>query len=872
MAFTTPTPSTHMGVYSTVSSRNSISSNHGPSHFNRSAQSSLQPRYIPQPPESTAATTQPTQVSTKALAITSSATGGTPPPPLMGSAIVLANDSAIHCFGGRLENRELTNCHYVLDVETCLWETVHAAPLPENESEDANKETSAAATASTSTSTTSTSASAAAASSTSTQSTKTKGDEANIGVKRPTGPEAYLSLTLTTDPADTDSGPISGVASLRPRPRYFHTLNAFGTSLVLFGGMGKIVDSEADETKEQNGNGNQSETAAEGQGRLAALNDLWVFDITTQRWHQKILPINAHTPRPRWAHMATILDHYLVVIGGQTTNKEYVEDACVLDLHSWEWVASIHSIGQCGSYRTVAATGPSKQSTIISEPAAPSFPSAYASSPQSSAKLARPLSESGPVDAMASISMVLSGRISAPSSVTSSSKDDDTINEVPTTQTTNNTSNNNNSKRKNSERLMSDELTPAFKTGKDGPSIYLYSNYNFQNLQRDFKIITPYYSHPLVAGADSSASVPTPPPSFSLVEKSQALAMMGPELPPGLRFPQGHVYQNQLILTGTLIQPGKAPVIAIYALNLALYKWEQLATDSLLETGSWNRTLLHPATGTLLVFGKHSSDAEKDYASRMQHHDHLMLINLQAYGLYDRPIPSLPQIAQDLGQDLLFNPSLSDMHIASATGTLFNANSGILSARWPEFTNLLLSPPYVTPLILILPVPDEVVPLFLQYLYTGALPMTTITAGMADYLLILARKYELNGLYALIMDILHQTVHLHPIRIYGSALMAGELGLQARARYLQSQHRLKAQQLQQMQDAPSTPNPTSSTTAAMMVDALDYHFGGGGGGVGVGPAPVRSPARSPALTAVGTVPMPMQMQMQKRKKERGMYA
>jgi len=278
----------------------------------------------------------------------------------------------------------------------------------------------------------------------------------------------------------------------------------------------------------------------------------------------------------------------------------------------------------------------------------------------------------------------------------------------------------------------------------------------------------------------SSSSTPAPPPSFSLVEKSQALAMMGHELPPGLRFPQGHVYQNQLILTGTLIQPGKKPTLAIYAFNLTHYKWEQLSTDNLLDTGSWSRTLLHPATGTLLIFGNQGSNADGDYANRLQHHDHIMMVNLQAYGMYERPIPSFSKEAQDLGLELLSRPSLNDMQVCSANGTLFGANSTVLAARWPEFATMLLSPPYVTPLILILPVPDDVVPLFLQYLYTGGLP-TTITAGMADYLLILARRYELNGLYALTMDILHQTVHLNPIRIYSTALMAGELGLQARA-------------------------------------------------------------------------------------------
>ncbi|KAG0088665.1 hypothetical protein BGZ93_010306 [Podila epicladia] len=672
------------------------------------------------------------QPSTKELAITSSATRGNPPPPLVGSAIVLVNDSALHCFGGRLENREFTNCHYVLDVETGFWETIEPAPTPSSSSPPSSSSSSSNATPSSSTPTTNP-----------LNIPETPyGDNASS-----TEPTTLLSLSLTTDPVSTNSGSLSSL-SFPPQPRYFHTLNSFGGHVILFGGMGTVsVDERNSESEENESNGGNDKDTKPKEKKMvsAALNDLHVYDITTQRWEQKHPPVNAFTPRPRWAHMATVMDHFLVVIGGTDTDKNYVEDACVLDMEIWEWVATIPNIGQCGSYRTIAATGPSKQSTGAVAPSSPSFPSANASSPQTSSNLSWISSDAGNID-MASISMVLSGRISAPSTNTayssSQEQDDDSV-ESPKT------------KKTSSERLMSSELTPSFKSGKDGLSIYLYSNYNFQNLQRELKVITPHYNpHPIAKDSLSALG----PPSFSLVEKSQALSMMGHDLPVGLRFPQGHVFQNQLIATGTLIAPGKAPTLAIYAFNLMSYKWERLDTESTLETGSWNRTLLHPATGTLLIFGKH------------------------AYGLYERPVPSLPQGAQDLGIELLNELGLNDMHVASVTGTLFGANSTVLAARWPEFASLLLSPPYVTPLILELPVPDEVIPLFLQYLYTGALPTpSAVTAGIADYLLILARRYELNGLYALTIDILHQTVEINSMRVHTTALLAGELGLSARA-------------------------------------------------------------------------------------------
>ncbi|KAF9111565.1 hypothetical protein BGX27_004755 [Mortierella sp. AM989] len=730
-----------------------------------------------QPVPTKEATSQ--QASTKALAITSRETKGTAPPPLMGSAIVLANDSALHCFGGRLENRDLTNCHYVLDVETGYWQTIHAAPTP----------------------------------------------VPDVNTDKTIDPRALFSLSLSTDPVNTNSVSLSEAIPIPPCPRYFHTLNAYGTSVIVFGGMG-IVQNHTD--------GNDSDNEGAQNGQLTALDDLHVYDVITQRWQQKRPPVNEHTPRARWAHMATILDHFLVVIGGTDSVKAYVEDACVLDLHTWEWVASVKNIGQCGSYRTVAATGPSVQASSEFTPSSHSFPSAAASpisSPQVSSTLSWLASENDSADIMASISMILSGRISIPSSTSSSlSRGTSELKEVKDSQK-------DELHKKTSERLASRELTPSFKTGKDLPSIYLYSNYNFHNTQREFKVITPQYTQ------SSSSS-----PSFKLVNKSETLEKMSHELPPGLRFPQAHVYQNQLVLTGTLIIPGNAPTLAIYTLNLTSDKWERLETGPMLQTGSWNRTLLHSATGTLFIFGNHESNPDQDYSSRTQHHDHIMMVDLQAYGLYERPIPSFLPSAQDLGQDLLMDSCFSDMHIASVNGKLFDANSTVLAARWPEFATMLLSPPYVTPLVLELPVPDEVVPIFLHYIYTGALPLNgTITPGVADHLLILARQYELNGLHALTLDVLHQSATINPVRIHSCALMAGELGLQARAVSLAMKllpPKTVSQQIASPQNLPgqdnSTPPPAPSrkrpTSQAYIVDKLN-----------VSASSIQNRTRSPSL-------------------------
>ncbi|KAG0048456.1 hypothetical protein BGZ89_004589, partial [Linnemannia elongata] len=164
----------------------------------------------------------------------------------MGSAIVLVNDSALHCFGGRLENRDLTNGHYVLDVETGFWETLHDVSSEYNFADS-----------------------------------ETEGGS---------DPSAMLSLSLTTDPVEeTHTGTLSDPISVPPSPRYFHTLNAFGTSLILFGGMGKGYNSsnnggDSNPVKDKKEEGGEDDGS---QNVMAALNDLHVFDIVTQRWQQK---------------------------------------------------------------------------------------------------------------------------------------------------------------------------------------------------------------------------------------------------------------------------------------------------------------------------------------------------------------------------------------------------------------------------------------------------------------------------------------------------------------------------------------------------------------------------------------------------------
>lgn len=122
-----------------------------------------------------------------------------------------------------------------------------------------------------------------------------------------------------------------------PKPRYFHSANVYNNSIVYFGGMG------------------YSRVSADG---LCVLDDVAVFDITTMCWQRPEINPSLFAPRPRYAHLASIAEDKLIVIGGQDMNNNYLGEINILDLKTWEWVQVKNFDKHVGAYRSVAVTTP----------------------------------------------------------------------------------------------------------------------------------------------------------------------------------------------------------------------------------------------------------------------------------------------------------------------------------------------------------------------------------------------------------------------------------------------------------------------------------------------------------------------------------
>ncbi|CAO3700685.1 unnamed protein product [Rhizopus stolonifer] len=126
-----------------------------------------------------------------------------------------------------------------------------------------------------------------------------------------------------------------------PIPRYFHSANAYNsTHIVIYGGM----------------------TAKQRQSRksvspdeLATLDDIIFLNVNSLAWEYPNLE-DQILPAQRYAHIATLANDRLVVMGGQDIQNNYLSDIHIFDCKHRIWSESISSQQlQYGVYRSAIA-------------------------------------------------------------------------------------------------------------------------------------------------------------------------------------------------------------------------------------------------------------------------------------------------------------------------------------------------------------------------------------------------------------------------------------------------------------------------------------------------------------------------------------
>ncbi|KAH9065458.1 hypothetical protein EDB87DRAFT_1750446 [Lactarius vividus] len=356
----------------------------------------------------------------------------------------------------------------------------------------------------------------------------------------------------------------------------------------------------------------------------------------------------------------------------------------------------------------------------------------------------------------------------------------------------------------------------------DSPNeIYLYSNYNFTDVKRELEVLTP-----------------SPNGEFSVRDASSN--MNGPAFPPGLRFPAGAILGTHLIIAGTYLAHSFQS-FSVWALNLIDMSWTRIDPGSTLTTGSWFRSGLWAKANKFIVFGNQQGNLVDDYNRRLLSWDHIAMIDLEAFGIYQPPSLELDIRMQEMGLAALEEGILADFEIVCDDDRRVKCSRKLLEDRWPWFkeqrrlflqaatkaldtlplsaTHVALPDvpsttqeprldPRLTPRQLALSEPYPITLALVQYFYSLALitPLQHAPAVLSA-LLVLATNYDLGHLQSLVKHAMHRALsNSTSVGVYEVATLCSCRSLQIRALktvMLYNQRRPSARSRQDREGGPS---------------------------------------------------------------------
>lgn len=308
---------------------------------------------------------------------------------------------------------------------------------------------------------------------------------------------------------------------------------------------------------------------------------------------------------------------------------------------------------------------------------------------------------------------------------------------------------------------------------------------------------------------------PLPETGFAIYDKSSAIA--GANFPPGLRFPTGALLGTHFIIAGTYLAHSYQS-FSIWVLDLLTMSWSRIDPGKAVESGSWFRGCLYAESNKFVIFGNKHGNLVEDYNRRLLSWDHVAVIDLEAFGIYQPPVAKLDVTMQELGLSALEEGIITDFEIVCDDGRKLSCSRRILEERWPWFreeyrkflTNakqaseaLPSSPmdvglpelsgttsldgtradPRLAPRSFHFSEPYPITLALLQYFYTLSLitPLQHAPAVLSQ-LLVLATNYKIKHLETLVKHAMHRALsNSTSVGVYEVATLCGCRSLQIRA-------------------------------------------------------------------------------------------
>jgi len=160
--------------------------------------------------------------------------------------------------------------------------------------------------------------------------------------------------------------------------------------------------------------------------------------------------------------------------------------------------------------------------------------------------------------------------------------------------------------------------------------------------------------------------------------------MTGTSFPPGLRFPTGAVVGTHLIIAGTHLAHNFQSFL-MWALELTTMTWSRIDSGKAMQIGSWSKGCLWADTNKIFIFGNRHGNAIEDYSVRLSSWNHVIIVDLEAYGIYQPPLLKLDIRMQELGLFVLEEGVLADFEVICNDGQKISCSRRMLEDRWPWF-------------------------------------------------------------------------------------------------------------------------------------------------------------------------------------------
>ncbi|PWN33050.1 uncharacterized protein FA14DRAFT_138203, partial [Meira miltonrushii] len=305
--------------------------------------------------------------------------------------------------------------------------------------------------------------------------------------------------------------------------------------------------------------------------------------------------------------------------------------------------------------------------------------------------------------------------------------------------------------------------------------VYVYTNYNFTDVKREMEVVS------LEPNDEQEES----PDACSIQIDDQSQAMSGVSLPPGLRFPMGAILGSHMLISGTYLA-NTSQTFAIWALHLPTMTWNRLDVGPLLSTGSWNRGVLWPLQNRLVVFGHRERDLVADYNHRQTNWDHVLLIELEAWGITQPPVKQMSLASIQMGLQKLASSTVGrgDFEIVCSDGMRLGCDRIILEKRWPCLATY--ADPRITPRELHISEPSPVMLALLTFIYTRCVcTLLQQHPAIVAALLIVSKVYDMKDLEVWAKHTAHVVMSrdLAPrtVALYEAATMSGFEALQIRS-------------------------------------------------------------------------------------------